>query len=191
MKPPDWSRCSEVQLWKYLAWHMAGAKIPAVLVGGAVAAIYSKGAYQSGDLDFVTEAADDTALTGLFHSLGFKRMGRHFKHPQCAHLLVEFPPGPLGIGSNHRIKPRLVRHHQRMLKILSPTDCVCDRLASFIHFKSRDALDQAVLVAQSVRVNHAKIRKWCADEGGLVQYQEWLERIKPRHSKRGKAKRSG
>lgn len=53
MKEPDWKTCSEEQLWKYVAAHLAKNGIDTILVGGAVVAIYSEGAYKSGDLDFV------------------------------------------------------------------------------------------------------------------------------------------
>lgn len=53
MKEPNWSTCTEEQLWKYVASHLAKNGIDTILVGGAVVAIYSGGAYRSGDLDFV------------------------------------------------------------------------------------------------------------------------------------------
>lgn len=56
MKEPEWKNCTEEELWQYVAHHLAKHDISTVLVGGAVVAIYSKGAYQSGDLDFVLES---------------------------------------------------------------------------------------------------------------------------------------
>ncbi len=53
MKEPDWAHCTEEQLWKYVATHLAKNGIDTVLVGGAVVAVYTDGAYRSGDLDFV------------------------------------------------------------------------------------------------------------------------------------------
>ena len=55
MKPPDWPRCTEGELWRYVAWHLEGAGIRSVLVGGAVVAIYTEGLYRSGDLDMVPD----------------------------------------------------------------------------------------------------------------------------------------
>jgi hypothetical protein len=53
MQPPDLSRCTEEELWHYVAWHLEGEGIHSVLVGGAVVAIYTEGLYRSGDLDMV------------------------------------------------------------------------------------------------------------------------------------------
>ena len=53
MKEFNFSTCTEEELWKYVASHLARRGINTVLVGGAVVAIYTKGIYKSGDLDFV------------------------------------------------------------------------------------------------------------------------------------------
>ena len=53
MKEPRWADCTEEELWKYVATHLAQNGIDTILVGGAVVAIYSDGAYKSGDIDFV------------------------------------------------------------------------------------------------------------------------------------------
>lgn len=45
-----------------------------------------------------------------------------------------------------------------IIKILSPADCVKDRLVSYIYFKAPEGLDQAVLVAEKQDVNLASIK---------------------------------
>lgn len=71
MKPPDWKHCSEAELWRYVAWHLEGAGIRSVLVGGAVVAIYTEGLYRSGDLDLVMDSFDRGHLKKLLGELGF------------------------------------------------------------------------------------------------------------------------
>lgn len=173
MKAPNWSSCTEERLWKFVAWNLAAAGIDSVLVGGSVVAIYSQGAYRSGDLDFIISDHDQSDIEPILKKIGFKKQGRHFCHPECKHLFVEFPPGPLAIGSDYSIIPDSLIYQKQTLRLLSPTDCVNDRLASYIHFKSRDSLDQALLVAQSKTVNFSKIKKWCQKENGLKQYVEF------------------
>ncbi|MGL1900565.1 MAG: hypothetical protein OCC49_00415 [Fibrobacterales bacterium] len=51
----DYAHCTERELWEYVATYLAQNNIRNVLVGGAVAVVYSKGAYRSGDLDIVIE----------------------------------------------------------------------------------------------------------------------------------------
>ena len=65
-----------------------------------------------------------------------------------------------------------------IIKILSPTDCVKDRLASYIHFKAPEGLDQAVLVAKNQDVNLSSIKKWCKNENAEWAFKDFSEKIK-------------
>lgn len=151
--------CSEKELWEYVAVHLKKKGIDTILVGGAVVSIYSKGAYHSGDLDFVRASMFVTTLEESMNEIGFNKHGRHYIHPDCKHLFVEFPGGPpLGIGEDNKIIPDEV--DGTIIKIFSPTDCVKDRLVSYIHFKVPEGLDQAVLVAKNQEVNFRSIKKW-------------------------------
>ena len=73
--------------------------------------------------------------------------------------------GPLGIGEDTEIEPARERQGDVELKLLSPTDCVRDRLASYIHFRARECLDQAALVAGAQDVDWNRIETWCRGEG--------------------------
>jgi hypothetical protein len=161
----DLSNCSEAELWRHVAVHLEARGIGVVLVGGAVVAVYTDGAYRSGDLDFVPERLFEDRIEASMLELGFQRHGRHYEHRDCAHLFVEFVAGPLGIGNEQNIVPSRESVEGHSLKILSPTDCVCDRLASYIHFKARECLDQAVLVVKARPVDWSRIERWCRAEG--------------------------
>lgn len=175
----NFKTCSEKDLWEYVAVHLKKKGIDTVLVGGAVVSIYSNGAYHSGDLDFVKTSILVTKLDETMSELGFKKHGRHFVHPECKHLFVEFPGGPpLGIGEDNTIVPDEVEVDGTVIKIFSPTDCVKDRLASYIHFKAQEGLDQAVLVAKNQEVNLASIKKWCKGENSLDVFDEFLRVLK-------------
>jgi len=76
----------------------------AVLTGGACANLYSGGAYQSMDADFILSGSP--ALEDLNHALnalGFRRRGDRYVHPRVP-FFVEFPRGPLGIGQDVQIR---------------------------------------------------------------------------------------
>lgn len=72
--------------------------------------------------------------------IGFVKKGtRHLIHSECKHLFVEFPGGPpLGIGEDYTIIPDEIESEGVKIKILSPTDCVKDRLVFYNHFKTPD-----------------------------------------------------
>lgn len=177
MKEPNWKNCTEEEVWKFVGWHLAKNGIATILVGGAVAAIYSEGAYKSGDLDFVLKTYVDGKITGVMAAIGFRNQGgRHYVHPKCDKF-VEFMFGPAGIGDDIRIKPDAKKVGGQVLYIYSPTDCIRDRLASYIHFKARECLDQAVLVAQRLPFNRRKVKAWCASEGAPEAYEDLLKKL--------------
>ena len=148
MKQPVWKTCDENELWRYVAWHLEGEGISCVLVGGAVVSIYPKGAYRSGDLDLITDKR--ALLPEALAKIGFKpSKSRYFKHPECDHLVLEFPKGPVELGEQYPVIPAEIRVEGRVLKLLSPTDCVKDRMASYIDWKSKDSFNQALLICRT------------------------------------------
>ena len=144
MREPDWNTVTEDQLWKYVGWHLAKHGIDSFLVGGAVVSIYSEGAYRSGDLDLITYEIVYGDVVKVMGTLGFKKSGMSFIHPKCKHLYVQLVQGPPGIGDDLDIKPGVVKIEGKSLKIYSPTDCIRDRLSSYIHFRARDCFDHVV-----------------------------------------------
>lgn len=64
------------------------------------------------------------------------------------------------------------------LVLLTPTDCVKDRLAAFIHWKDQQGLVQAVMVAKAQPISLEKIKKFCASEGNLSAYEQFIARLR-------------
>ena len=58
-----------------------------------------------------------------------------------------------------------------MLKIISPTDCIKDRLASYYHWDDLQCLEQATLGAQSNKINLVEIERWSEVEGKLDEFR--------------------
>ena len=180
MNEPDWTQCTEEELWHYVGWHLEGAGIGSVLVGGAVVAIHTEGLYRSGDLDLVPDHFDRKQIEGVLRGLGFEpSKSRYFRHPQCSHLFLEFPRGPVEIGEEFPVVPDEIEIMGRRLRLLSPTDSVKDRLAGYIHWNSRANFEQAVLICrrQSVRVDMEQVRRWCEREGGLEAFEELVRNL--------------
>lgn len=154
--------------------------LQAVLTGGAVVTIYSENAYRSRDLDFVIEgiAKDvEPAMTAL----GFVReAGRHWTHPAIEQF-VEFPSGPLQLGNSAVTKVGAIETKTGTLRLLTPTQCVMDRLAAFYHWQDPQALDQAVEVAVRHEVKMASIRRWSRGEGEAGRrFAQFRERVRAR-----------
>lgn len=94
-------------------------------------------------------------------------------------LSVEFPRGPLAIGSAHKIQPEgEIQFGEIKIKLFSPTQCVMDRLAAWYHWNDTQALEQALLVAQEHPIKLMAIEQWSANEGDLEKYKRFLGRLK-------------
>jgi len=181
MKKPNWGTCTEKELWEYVASFLAKNGINTILVGGSVVSIYSDGAYMSGDLDMVVDSyliplkqIEQILLEIDFHKTGTRNF---FKHPECDHILIEFMSSPVAIGEDYNIEPTSVKVDKVIIKILSPTDCIKDRLASYIYFNAKECLDQALLVAKAQPYVLNSVKKWCDQEGEKAQkaYIEFKE----------------
>ncbi len=180
MNEPEWETVNEEEFWKFVAWHLALNDINSVLVGGAVVSIYSRGAYRSGDIDLVEPLlTKESEIKSIMVSLGFQRINRHYVHPRCKHLYIEFVSAPVSIGDDYRIIPDEKIVEGKSLKLLSPSDCIKDRLASYIHFNARECLDQAILVAKNQPFNLDQVRIWCENESGnaMQAFKEFKERL--------------
>lgn len=187
MIPPDWQRCTAEQLWHYLAWHLQKAGIGSVLVGGAAVSIHTKGVYQTGNLDLVPDDLQRGKIPDVMRHRQFTaRRNRDFVHPECPHLPVRFPMGPVEVGGKSFIEPDEIEIEGRRLRLLSPTDCVKDRLSGYLQWRSRPFLDQAVIVCQhqAGRVDLGEIQRWCEDEGSISAFQELKRRVAASESAR-------
>jgi hypothetical protein len=55
-------------------------------------------------------------------------------------------------------------------RLLSPTDCIKDRLAAFYHWNDRQCLQQAVWVAQEKQVDWDDLERWSRQEGAIEKF---------------------
>lgn len=154
------------------------AEIRAVLTGGACATIYSNGEYQSEDLDLILQSLPtQRSLDEAMARAGFTRNGDTYEHPRTP-FFVEFPRGPLAIGTDTSIQPVERRVEGIALLILSPTDSCRDRLAAFFHWKDRQALGAAVAIATKHDLDLEGIRAWSQREGAEGAFEEFLRKLK-------------
>ena len=164
------------ELAALISEHLKSQKIGATLVGGAVVSIYSENEYQSKDLDFIS-SADHRALTQAMELIGFTRIGKDFHHPKTR-FTVEFPSGPLALGNEIPVQSKgKVDTPHGVIQLLSPTQCVQDRLAWFYHYNDRQCLDQALAVAQKQPVNLVSIKKWSEKEGAVEKFELFRKRL--------------
>jgi len=170
------SKMSVGELAAYISSHLRGLGIDVVLSGGSCVSIYSSGKYVSEDLDFIdTRFATPREIREAMSAIGFMPENRYFKHPEVD-LLVEFPSGPLAVGKEPVGVISEIEFSTGVLRILSPTDCVKDRLAAYYHWNDLQSLEQAVLVTRANDIDMKEVERWSKGEG----MSDAFARIAPR-----------
>lgn len=174
---------TRLELAGFIAAEFRRRKINVVLSGGACVSIYSRDKYVSMDLDFVNATfAKRGLIRTAMEALGFHEENRYFRHPDTS-ILIEFPPGPLGIGDEPVKQIVEMETGVGTLRIISPTDCVKDRLSWYYHGGDTECLEQAVLVAQDNEIDLAEVERWSGSEGKSAIFAQIKKRLrKPRAS---------
>lgn len=171
------ARSSLADVAACVASALARSKIRAVLTGGACASLYSRGEYQSSDLDFILQSAvTQKKLDAVMEAIEFRRTGNRYEHPRTA-FFVEFPAGPLGIGADIDVRPVVTRIEGIGVRVLSATDSCRDRLAAFYHWNDRQSLATAAQIASHRNVDLKAIRAWSAREDASDKFSEFLETL--------------
>lgn len=149
--------------------------IEAILSGGACVTIYTKNKYMSYDLDFVLISSDkQKKARQLLTEIGFYEEDRYFKHSDTE-FFIDFVSPPLSVGQEPVKEISEIKKGGRILKLLSPTDCVKDRLLAFYHWNDRQSLEQAVLVCKDKEVDLKEVERWSANEGMSDKYKKFIE----------------
>ena len=65
----------------------------------------------------------------------------------------------------------------RKLVLITPTECVKDRLAWYYHTGDMQSLDQAVLVVKDQSIYLNEIMRWSEREGKLEEFEEFKEKL--------------
>lgn len=176
MKPKITGKTTIAELAAIVCEALKQAGIDAFLSGGAVVSIYTENKYESYDLDFVTHA-DRRRIKDVMTTLGFtQEESRLFTHSQTKYM--EFPGAALAVGSQPIRKFSEIILPQGKLRLLTPTDCVKDRLAAYYHWNDRQGLNQAVLVARSHKVDLKEIETWSTNERMKSRFQDFLDALK-------------
>ena len=165
------SKMTQGELGAFVQSQLREKGIEVILSGGAAVAIYSNNKYVSKDLDLINVyGVNRRKIRETMTAIGFYEEGRYFRHPD-SQFFVEFPPGPLTIGEEPVKQIVEKKLSTGILKVISPTDCVKDRLAAYYHWGDQQSLLQAIIVAQRNKINITEIRRWSLVEGKLPEFE--------------------
>jgi hypothetical protein len=154
------------------------AGITVVLSGGSAVSFYSSDKYVSKDLDLINAYfAKRKEIKAVMERIGFHEKGRYFIHPESPYY-VEFPEGPLSVGEEPVKQIEEFVLSTGTLRVISPTDCVKDRLCAFYYWNDQQGLAQAVLVAESQTVNLKEIKRWSKAEGREKEHKSFEGKLR-------------
>jgi len=168
------------ELAAYVCTALENEGIDTVLSGGCCVELYSHGRYTSDDIDLIDRYnGGHRKIKEIMKKIGFKEysMKRYFVHEDTS-FFVEFPRGPLGVGDTPVQEIATRKSETGILKLLTPTDCIKDRLAAFYHWDDTQSLEQAVWVAQANDFDMESIKVWSLNEGMHEKYTLFENNLK-------------
>jgi len=179
----DFKKMSLLDTASYVCGYLIGKKMKAVLVGGACVSVYTDNKYLSNDFDLVCENTLQELETVL-KDIGFRRKGRLFYNKDSGFVL-DFVPPPVMIAQEHVTRKAAIKTKFGQLYLLTPTDCVKDRLAGFYFWNDPQSFEQAFLVykSQKNKIDIKDIEKWSKRENAYDKYKIFTEKIKSGKSK--------
>ena len=145
-----------------------------ILAGQACAAIYGGGGIRSHALEFVIRDFTAQQINALMAELGFalKEM-RTYANPACPFEVI-IAPTPLTVGDDVVADARVIKTSGGPLRMLTPTDCVRQRLSMFYRWGDRAALAEAVQVAKRQPVDLDLVKRWSEWEWATDRFEEFL-----------------
>jgi hypothetical protein len=169
---------NQAELAAFVQTALRRVDINLVLTGGAAVTFYTSNKYMSRDLDLVDLGFSSfQKIKAEMKGIGFHQKGRHFEHPETP-FLVEFVASPLSVGNEPVSAIDEIKLPTGLLKIISPTDCVKDRLAAYFHWDDWQSLDQALLVARSKKISTKEIERWSKAEKMMEKFKVFRNRLK-------------
>jgi hypothetical protein len=163
-------KMTQSEIGAFVQSYLREKGITVILSGGALVSIYSSNQYVSKDLDMVNAySAKRSEIREWLQGIGFMEEGRYFKHKDSP-FIIEFPPGPLSVGGEPVKEIVELKLATGILKAISPTDCVKDRLAAYYFWGDKQSLAQAVLVASSKKVDLKEIERWSKAGGEADEF---------------------
>jgi hypothetical protein len=165
------------ELAGYVCSQLEEEGIKTVLSGGSCVEIYSEGKYTSDDIDLVDRFnGGHTKIKNVMVQLGFKEHNRYFVHEDTRYF-IEFPRGPLGVGDAPITEIASRENETGILRLLTPNDCIKDRLAAYYHWDDPQSLEQAIWVAQQNKFDIDSIKEWSMNEKELDKFEIFKSRL--------------
>lgn len=167
----DFSNFSLKELAAFISQFLRENKVDCILSGGACVSIYTDNKYMSDDLDFVPyKTIDSKKLQELLSKIGFSPKNRYYINKTTKYF-IEFPAPPPTISDDYIENENFIEARGYSLKLLTPLDCVKDRLCSYFFFNDEQCMHQAILVIKEYDIDISEQKKWATKEGETGKFK--------------------
>jgi hypothetical protein len=149
-----------------------------VLTGKACAAVYIGSQAKLETVDFVIEEYNINELDAAMKKFGFKRLGMHTYKSAKAPFDIVFLPPPLSVGDDVVGKIDTLRARTGKVKLLTPTDCVRQRLSMYYRWGDKEAFEDALKMSKRYEIDFDLVKKWSEWEWCSENYEEFEKALK-------------
>ena len=176
----NFKKMSTIEIASHICQQLLDIDIKTTLSGGFCVEIYSFGEYTSMDIDLIDQSIfKHKEIKKKMKELGFIEEGKHFRHPDMKYT-VEFPASPLAIGNELVKEISEIETEYGVLRLITPTDSVKDRLIAYYAWNDDRSLEQAILVAIHNDIDLDNIRAWSEREREIEKYKHFLKEYERR-----------
>ena len=149
-----------------------------MLCGQSCAAIYGGSGIKAGGIEIAIREFSLGPVGKLMSELGFAHKEARTFSCDVSPFEVTLLAAPLMIGDDSVSGSRTIKTKMGPLKLVTPTDCVRQRLSKFYRWGDRAALSDAVQVAKRQAVDMELIARWSEWEWATDRFQEFLQALK-------------
>lgn len=149
----------------YICEKLKEKNIDVVLSGGSCMEIYTQSNFSSYDIDFIPNpSVTSKQIEKTMIELGFEKTNsRYFKYENNPNY-IEFPTGPVSLGNDLTKDFSELKTHVGTLTLLTPTDCIKDRLCALVYHGGEECFNQAIAVAHLNTIDKDNLLDWANNE---------------------------
>jgi hypothetical protein len=149
----------------YVCTKLKEKNIDVVLSGGSCMEIYTKSNFSSLDIDFIPNpSVTSKQIEETMLELGFeKTKSRYYKYHNNPNY-IKFPTVPVSLGNDLTKEFAQLKTHVGTLMLLTPTDCIKDRLCALVYHGGEECFNQAMAVAHLNIINKENLINWAKNE---------------------------
>ncbi len=149
----------------YICTKLKENGIDVVLSGGSCMEIYTHKNFSSYDIDFIANPSYTAKkISEVMLSIGFNKVdGRYYKYENNPNY-IEFPTGPVSLGNEFPKKFDELKTLVGTLVLLTPTDCIKDRLCAYVYHGGNECFQQSMAVAHLNEIDINNLKKWAKNE---------------------------